>query len=83
MVIETHNTFKTIMSGDGIMRKALALFMVTACVVVAVVMYMYWNRETEVVTHGVLVSNDTDVAVNIIFADGVIEHECVTVSECV
>ena len=48
------------MSGDGIMRKGLTVFMVIACVVAAAVMYMYWNRETEVVTHGVLVDNDMD-----------------------
>ena len=36
--------------------------MVIACVVAAAVMYMYWNRETEVVTHGVLVNNDMDKA---------------------
>ena len=42
------------------MRKGLAIFMVTACVVAAVVMYMYWNRETEVITHGVLVNIDFD-----------------------
>ena len=66
------------MSGDGIMRKGLALFMVTACVVAAVVMYMYWNRETEVVTHGVLVSNDTDITVNGEPADGVTEQEWIS-----
>lgn len=66
------------MSGDGIMRKGLALFMVTACVVVAVVMYMYWNRETEVVTHGVLVSNDADITFHGASVDDVTEHECAT-----
>ena len=46
------------------MRKGLTLFMVAACIVAAVVMYMYWNRETEVVTHGVLVSRNLDKTVH-------------------
>lgn len=40
------------------MRKAVTLFMVVAVVAVAVVMYMYWKEEAEVITNGVLVSGD-------------------------
>lgn len=45
------------------MRKALTLFVVAAFAVAAVVMYMYWNKETEVVTHGVLVAKEVRIEV--------------------
>lgn len=45
------------------MRKALTLFMVAAFAVAAVVMYMYWNKDKEVITHGVLVAKELRIEV--------------------
>lgn len=37
--------------------------MVAAVAVAAVIMYMYWNRDKEVITHGVLVAKEVRIEV--------------------
>lgn len=39
------------------MKKAMTIFVFAAFVVVAVVMFFYWQREAEAVTKGVLISS--------------------------
>lgn len=40
------------------MKKALAIFMVAAFAVAAIVMYFYWQRDTDIVNKGVLISSE-------------------------
>lgn len=43
------------------MKKAMTVFVFAAFVVVAVVMFFYWQQEAEAVTKGVLVSSQIKV----------------------
>ena len=38
------------------MRKTAAIFLIVVLMAVAIVMYMFWQREAETVTKGVLVT---------------------------
>lgn len=40
------------------MKKTMTIFMFAAFVLVAVVMYFYWQNEAEAVTKGVLISSE-------------------------
>lgn len=43
-------------------RKIVAIFMVVMIIAVAIVMYMYWQRETTMIMKGVLVDSRNVVA---------------------
>ena len=58
-MIYGHNNSCNILSGGNlIMKKALAIFMVAAFAVAAIVMYFYWQRDTDIVNKGVLISSE-------------------------
>ena len=40
------------------MKKAFAIFMVVAFAAAAIVMYFYWQNDTDIVNKGVLISSE-------------------------